>query len=127
MATILTIEQIIETRANKYVGDVRIPNLIILADDFIGDKIPVGNPANYAKALQILHWLTMSDRVDEGNGGVGSIIEEKEGELTIKYSAGTNVMALTSDWKAELNQTIFGRELYAFAKRYIVMAVTRFT
>jgi hypothetical protein len=127
MSTVLTIEQIIETRAKKYVGDIRIPNLIILADEFMGDKIPIGNPLNYAKALQILHWLTISDRVEDGNNGVGSVIEEKEGELTVKYSTGMNVMAFTSDWKADLNQTVYGRELYAFVKKYIIALVTRFS
>lgn len=120
-----TIAEIITTKAPHYATDSRIPTFTILAEEFVGDKVPMTLPHNYAVALQILHWLTMADRASAGNeGAVGSIMEEKEGELTIKYSSGGNVMAYTSDLKAELNQTTFGRELFAFYKRYIISAFT---
>jgi len=120
-------EEIINLRAPQYSGDSRIPLLIVLADEFTGDKIPQVTPFEFAKALLVLHWLTMDDRAKDGNGGVGAITEEKEGELTIKYGqVSNNVMAYNSDLKGFLGQTIWGIELYAFMKKYTVTALTRF-
>jgi len=126
MADILA-DEVILLRAPKYAGDPRITPFIALAEEFIGDKIPQVTPREYAKALQVLHWLTMDDRVAGGNTGVGTISEEKEGELTIKYSNnGMNIMTYTSDMKAELGQTIYGLELRAFYRKYILLPRTRF-
>ena len=126
-----TASEVIALRAPALAGDTREADLIVLADELLGNKIPVGGFREYAKALQVLHWLELSKRAGEnpdGGGGVGSITMEKEGELTIKYgNTSTNVMYFTSDMKAELSQTIWGLELYAFLKRFITSFTTRFS
>ena len=120
-------EALIPLRAPQYEGDERIPMYLELAEELLGDKIPLETPREYAKTLQVLHWLTISDRATEGGGGVGAVTEEKEGELTIKYgNASSNLMWYTSDMKGELSQTPWGLELYAFIKRYITPFMTRF-
>lgn len=120
-------EDLIPIRAPEYADDPRIPALLELAEELLGDKIPTETPREYAKALQVLHWMTISDRNSEGGGGVGAITEEKEGELTVKYGGSSNnLMWYTSDWKSELSQTVWGMELYAFIKRYITPFLTRF-
>ena len=123
-----TAEQIIAVRAPQYQGNLRIPLLLELAEEFTGDKVPVVTPRENAKALLVLHWLSLDDRLQNGNAGVGAIQEEKEGELTVKYgNSSSNIMAFNSDMKGYLAQTVWGLELYAFLKRYIVLAVTRYT
>lgn len=122
--------EVIALRAPKYVGDSRIPQLLVLAEEFLGSKVPRENPRNYAKALQVLHWLELSDRSNSSDGGAatGAITSEKEGELKIDYSnAGANLMHYTTDMKADLHQTIWGIELYGFVKRYFVPVATRFS
>jgi len=124
----ITAEEIIAVRAPQYQGNPRIPLLLELAEEFTGDKVPVVTPRENAKALLVLHWLSLDDRLQNGNAGVGAIQEEKEGELTVKYgNSSSNVMAFNSDMKGYLAQTVWGLELYAFLKRYIVLAVTRYT
>lgn len=130
MATI-TFEQIIAARAPNYVGDTRLTTLKALAIEFLAVFVPEGTPSEYAEALQVLHWLTLSDRA--GNGGpdasasAGSISMEKEGELQVKYNApAAGVMQNISDMKAEYQQTPWGLELYAFLRRYLVTVMTRF-
>lgn len=125
MFDLLSVDEIIEVRAKHYAGDSRIPRLANLADEFLGSKIQGGNNRNYAIALQVCHWLTLSDRVEDGNLGTGAVIEEKEGELTIKYSSANNIMAFTSDWKADLDQTVYGKELYTFCKKFFITVLTR--
>jgi hypothetical protein len=121
-------ETIIGQRASKYADDERIPNLLIIAEELLGDKIPKTNPREYAKALQVLHWLTLDDLAEDGASGTGSIAMEKEGDLQVKYNNATgNLMYFQSDWKSDLTRTGWGLELYAFIKRYIVLAVTRFS
>ena len=123
----MTAEEVIALRAPQYSSDPRVPDLILLAEELIGDKIPNTTPREYAKALQVLHWLTISDRNEDGSGAVGSVSEEKEGELRIKYqNSSGNMMHFTSDLKGELGQTSWGLELYAFYKRYIITLKTRF-
>jgi hypothetical protein len=124
----MTVMEIIQLRAPQYATDPRIPMLTELAFEFVGDKIPEVTPRNFAVALQVLHWLTISDRAGDGSEApLGAIVEEKEGELTVKYgNTGLNVMYHTSDLKAELGQTIWGKELIAFYKRYILPVATRF-
>ncbi len=121
-------KDLIALRASEYENDPRLDALIELAYELKGDKIPEGVKANYAMALQVLHWLTMDDRNAEGGSGVGSVTEEKEGELTVKYSGGSsNLMWYTSSWESELSQTTWGKELYAFIKRFITPFLTRFS
>lgn len=121
-------KDLIALRAPEYEDDPRLEPLIELAYELKGDKIPEGTPSNYAMALQVLHWLTISDRTSEGNGGVGSVTEEKEGELTIKYSgSNSNLMWYTSSWESELGQTPWGKELYAFVNRWLLKVHTRFS
>jgi len=126
----MTALEIIALRCPKYIGDSRVEPLIELAEELLGDKIPEGTNREFAKALQVLHWLTISDRAgnsDDG-AGVGSITMEKEGELTIKYgNSSSNIMFYTSDWKGELSQTVWGLELYSFIKRFITTFTTRFS
>ena len=127
----MTAEAIIALRCPKYENDPRVPQLLILAEELIGDKIPYDSTQReYAKALQVLHWLELSDRANntDGSAGVGSVTMEKEGELTVKYgNTSSNIMWFTSDMKGELSQTIWGLELYAFIKRYITPFLTRFS
>jgi hypothetical protein len=128
MATVLDATQVISWRAKKYEGDERIPNLLILAEEFMGSKIPSVNAREYAKALQVLHWLTLEDQMNDGASGIGAISAEKEGELQIKYQNPTgNMMYYQSDTKSELTRTSWGLELYAFMKRYYVPIATRFS
>lgn len=125
--SVLTVEEIIAVRSPLYATDPRIPTLLILAEDLMGDKIPVGNVLNLAYALQILHWMTLDDRAKDGEAPVGAISEEKEGELTQKYSkAGANVLQYTSSIKADYGQTKWGTELWALIKRYLLTVYTRF-
>lgn len=120
--------EVIDLRAPKYSGDLRIPQLLVLAEEFLGSKIPNTTPREYAKALQVLHWLELSDRADSGSGATGSVQAEKEGELSVKYANPVgNLMHYTTDMKAELSQTIWGLELYSFVKRYFVPVMTRFS
>ena len=114
---------LIALRAPEHSGDSRLAGLLELAEELLGSKIPTETPREYCKALQVLHWITLSDRASEG-GGVGAITEEREGELAVKYgNAQSNLMHYTSDWKAELGQTVWGLELYAMIKKYIVPVV----
>lgn len=122
--------EVIALRAPSVASDTRIPQFLILAESLLGDKIPEGMYREYSKALQVLHWIEMSGRANDGDdgAGVGSITMEKEGELTIKYgNTSTNVMYFTSDMKAELSQTIWGMELYTFIKKVITPFGTRFS
>lgn len=122
--------EVINNRSKKYSGDQRIPFLLNLAEEFTGDRIPAVTSREYAKALLVLHWLTLDDRVNDsdGNCGTGTISEEKEGELSVKYSpTAHNVMYFTSDLKGFLAQTVWGLELYSFMKRFFVPVVTRFS
>ena len=126
-----TASEVIALRAPALSGDSREPALIVLADELLGNKVPVGGFREYAKALQVLHWLELSKRNGEnpdGGGGVGSVTMEKEGELTIKYgNTGTNVMYFTSSWKADMMQTVWGMELYSFMMRFITSFSTRYS
>jgi hypothetical protein len=123
--------ELIELRATKYIGDARLEPMIDLAEELLGDKLPADSTQReYAKALQVLHWLELSDRANDSDSGagVGSVTMEKEGELTIKYgNTSSNVMFYTSTMQAEYSQTIWGLELYTFIKRYITPFLTRFT
>jgi hypothetical protein len=122
--------ELIVLRCPKYDGDPRLEPMIELAEELIGDKIPADSTQReYAKALQVLHWLELSDRANDSDSGagVGSVTMEKEGELTIKYgNTSSNIMYFTSDMKAEYSQTIWGLELYVFIKKYITPFLTRF-
>lgn len=126
-----TVADIIDCRAAGYSGDPRIVCLEELADEFLTNCAPEGTPRNYAIALQVLHWMTISDRSGKGgeegaNAPVGSVTMEKEGELQVKYSANhSSVMQYISDMKAELMQTPWGMELYSFLKKYTMSVGTR--
>lgn len=126
----MSAEELIALRCPKYASDPRVPTMVALAEELIGDKIPYDTTQReYAKALQVLHWLELSDRANDSDSGagVGSVTMEKEGELTVKFgNTSSNIMWFTSDMKGELSQTVWGLELYAFLKRFITPFLTRF-
>lgn len=99
----MAVEDIIETRAPEVfeAQEDRLEGLIALAEPYLR---PV--PAEYSGlrdqglAFLVLHWLAKEGR----EGSVGSVIEEKEGELTLKYSApasGSDADYSTTTWGAE--------------------------
>ena len=48
-----TASEVIALRAPALSGDSREPALIVLADELLGNKVPVGGFREYAKALQV--------------------------------------------------------------------------
>lgn len=128
MATILA-KDIIELRASNYKDDPRIDDLLILAAGRIGCSIS-GQNKELALALQCLHWMTISDRsgnggVDGSGAGVGSVIEEEEGDLTLRYSGA--VGGSSKSESHELDQTPWGIELKELLRGSFVYPRTRFS
>ena len=132
---VLTFEQVLEARSSNYLGDPRLDVLKEMAPDYIHQNVPKdGNVYTMALVLQVLHWLTLSDR---NNGDMskavsaGPIKKIKTGDETIEYAAsgstGASPLQYISDMKKELDQTPWGTELYGLMSRYFMRARTRFS
>lgn len=122
----ITALQYLTLRAPSYSSDTRVADLLVLAENFTGCL--TGDPKEMAKALQVLHWLTISDRTGGGSAsastGVGAIQSEKEGDLEISYGKLPNTNSTSSN---DLSQTPWGLELEALLKTCMVFPRTRFS
>ena len=111
----LTPLQLIIVRAPQYLGDIRLPDYITIAESMTGQEY--GDCRSMAVALRVLHMLTKDSIAGGGssNTGVqngGQVTGEKEGDLSITYSKSSSK---ASDKFGDLSTTGYGSELIELA------------
>lgn len=120
-----TVNEVIALRSPDFVGDSRIPGMDEIAKMYVSSRM-FKDKWTYARALIILHWLTLDARgggssTQSGSGVVGNVIEEKEGKLEYKYGS-----ILTKDDKdGYYKSTSFGAELLQLYRICILAPRTR--
>lgn len=122
----MTALEYLTLRAPYYTANTRVPPLLILAEGFTGCLI--GDRKEMAKALQVLHWLTISDRSSGGensSAGVGSVQSEKEGDLSISYASPMDNASFSGS--SDLSQTPWGVELEALLRSCMFFPRTRYS
>lgn len=121
-----TIENIVITVLTpQYAGDVRIPDMIALAE--METSSCYGEKYNYAVALRVSHMLALDDLrggsgdgTDSGSGEAGSISSEKEGDLARAYGNSGSGSSSGSD----LTQTRWGLKLIDLQKGHFMLPRT---
>lgn len=113
--------QYIEVRAPLYAAESNINDYIAQAELEVGNYY-CGNEdfRNKAVALLTCHWKTLDKRSEDGTA-TGSLISEKEGDLSRKYSDISNNVS-----DEYLAQTAWGIELIALQKQTMVLPRNRF-
>lgn len=114
--------QYIEVRAPSYAAEPDINDFIEQAELEVGNYY-CGNEdfRNKAVALLTCHWKALYKRSEDGTA-TGSLVSEKEGDLSRKYSD------VSGDINDEyLAQTAWGLELIALQKQTMVLPRNRFT
>lgn len=112
----MTPQQIVELRAPTYVGNTRVPSLIIEATAQTGAVF--GALQSTAIALLVLHWLAMETRGSASSPG--AITSESEGQLARSYGS------VGAGWgDAYLGQTSWGMELQGLRRSCIFSARNR--
>lgn len=120
-----TVSGIIALKSPSFAGDLRISDLDELAKFHLAQK-PFGVRWIYARALLILHWLTLDAQgggsaSTSGSGVIGGISSEKEGDLARSY----NTIISSDDKDGYLKSTSFGAELLQIWKSCLILPMNR--
>lgn len=123
--SITTAKGIIVLRRPQTPDDARLTDLIALAELQTSESA-FGAKYDYAVALRVLHWLTMeemhgadADVTAAGSSGTavgGSILQEKEGDLSRQYGGSLVVAQRNPD----LSSTQYGNELLQLMKACLI-------
>lgn len=108
----ITAAQVIALRAPEFSSDERLPDLITMAEGFVGEVI-FGSKRDYAVAMLVCHWLTLSARASASSGGSapsGPVTSLKEGDLSASFAAAAPGSAGGSSMDAFLAATPWGVE-----------------
>jgi len=121
-----TVAEIVAVKSPSHAGDSRIGDFDTLAKHHIA-QAPFGDKWVYARALLVLHWLTLDAQgggssSTSGSGVVGGIKSEKEGDLARSY--GT-IGGGINEKNAYLMSTSFGAELVQLWKACLILPQTR--
>lgn len=126
---ISTAKEIVILRRPQTPDDARLLDFIALSELQTSSNA-FGDQYNYAVALRVLHWLTMEeihgagpDVAGSGSSGTaiaGSILQEKEGDLSRQYGSSLVVAQRNPD----LVSTQYGNELLQLMKANIIKART---
>ena len=114
--SVSTAQGIIAVRAPGFATAPDLADLVTLATQLTGAEYGVNR--EYAKALLVMHWLSLRGR-DGGSGtnvSAGSIQSESEGSLSRSYgvASGANVR------DAGLGQTAYGLELLSLRDSVLI-------
>lgn len=120
-----TIAEVIAFKGPSFLGDSRLGGLESAADMYVSMNA-YGARWIYAKALLVLHWLTLDAQGGgsssaSGSGIYGGVSEEKEGGLSRKYNLPSNI----SEKKIYLMSTSFGAEFLMLSDTCILSPMTR--
>ena len=120
-----TVSEIVDVRSPSHSGDSRIGDLDELAQFHLASST-FGTKWIYARALMVLHWLTLDAQgggssSSSGSGIVGGIKSEKEGDLARAYA----VPQSKDGRDAYLMSTSFGAELLQLWKACLILPQTR--
>ena len=123
--SISTVAGIVALKSPDFASDTRLPDLEELAA-FIVAQTAFGDKWVYAKALLVLHWLTLDAQgggssSSSGAGVVGGIKSEKEGDLSRTF----NTIISMDDRNGYLKSTSFGAELLQLWKACLFLPRTR--
>jgi len=123
--SINTVSGIVALKSPSHAGDSRIADLDELAKFHIAQK-PFGVRWVYARALLILHWLTLDvqgggSSSSSGSGIIGGVNSEKEGDLSRSF----NSIISASDPNGYLKSTSFGAELLQLWKSCLILPMSR--
>ena len=120
-----TVEGIVALKSPSFASDPRISDMDELAQFHLAQSA-FGTKWIYARALLVLHWLTLDAQgggsaTTSGDGTVGGIKSEKEGALARSY----NTIVSSTDEHGYLKSTSFGAELVQLWRAYILSVRTR--
>lgn len=120
-----TVAGIVAVKSPDFASDPRIDDLDELAQFHVAESA-FGDKWVYARALLVLHWLTLDAQgggssSSSGSGVVGGIKSEKEGDLARSY--GTVISS--DDRNGYLKSTSFGAELLQLWKACLILPRTR--
>jgi hypothetical protein len=118
----LTIKEIIATKAPQYSSIPRLDDLIEIAKLLYSETV-FGNQHNYAFALEILHQLTKESmtngsETDTGLNLAGSISQRTVRSLTLTYSGGAG--SSLYERFADLATTGYGEKLISLIKSCVI-------
>lgn len=120
-----TVANIVKLKSPDFDGDSRIDDLDELAKFHVAE-VAFGDKWVYARALLVLHWLTLDAQgggssSGSGSGIVGGIKSEKEGDLARSY----NGIISSDDKDGYLKSTSFGAELLQLWRACLILPRTR--
>lgn len=120
-----TVSGIVALKSPSHASDPRISDFDELAKFHLAQR-PFGVRWVYARALLILHWLTLDAQgggsaSTSGSGVVGGISSEKEGDLARSYN---NVISV-NDPDGYLKSTSFGAELLQVWRSCLILPMNR--
>ena len=122
---------IILVRAPQWGSDVRVPDLITLAElqtsDCFGDKYAL------AVALRVMHGLAIEKQNggsdgDSGNGQAGAVTSLKEGDIAEgRGNSSGGASSKLSVAEIGLEDTSYGRELISLSNACFAGPISRFS
>jgi hypothetical protein len=123
--SITTVADIVALKSPDHATDPRLADFEALAAFHLASSV-FGNRWVYAKALLVLHWLTLESQgggnsATSGSGAIGGISSEKEGDLARKF----NAIVSAEDRNGYLKSTAFGAELIQLWRSLILLPMTR--
>jgi len=116
-----TVNDYINTLSSFDVNDQSVIDLITLMEKEIGTEYPTTDLRNKAVALLTMHWLSLTKNSSGNYNQVGSVQQEKEGDLSRKY--GFHGKVDFSD--SFLSQTPYGIALMSLNKSCFFKPKTR--
>lgn len=118
--------QFIQVRAPSFATDSRINTMLDMASQEIGSEPSLNAMREKAKALLVMHWLTLEQRGNGVSGSAGAaggaITSETEGSLSRSY--GSSGVALAERYP-DLTLTAFGLELIGLYRKTIISVRNR--
>lgn len=120
-----TITEVLTFKGPGFVGDSRLTGLETAAGMYLAYST-YGDKWIYAKALLVLHWLTLDARGGgsssaSANGIHGAVKSEKEGSLSRTYAVPSNL----SERRAYLMSTSYGAELLDLSNTVVFGPINR--
>jgi hypothetical protein len=121
-----TVAEIVALKSPDYASDPRINDFDTLAKFHVAQSA-FGDKWVYARALLVLHWLTLESQgggssSSSGSGVVGGIKSEKEGDLARSY--GT-IGGAINERNVYLMSTAFGAELVQLWRACLILPQSR--
>ena len=123
----MSIKGYIQARSSFDITDPKIDTLIDLSSTRLSaDAFDDNKTYEYAVALLVMHWLSLSkqSQITNNVGGVGGVKSVSEGRLSISFGSlsGNNFNSMLPD----LQQTSYGIELASILETVIIPPATRF-